>query len=213
MLVGLGVWQLHRAQEKEVLFESMDKAQHTHPQAVDSLTASALPQHALAAGRYDQHPFLLDNRVHDGRVGYEVLAPLHLVDGHTVLIDRGWLPQGVDRAHLPNVTLPSDTVHIEGLALVPSPPPFTLSTSETFASGWPKVVQTAVPEQLATVLGYPLLPVVIYPDGSEAAAHEMSALHAFGPSRHRAYALQWFAMAAVLLFVYLRHGMRRRIKP
>lgn len=213
LLLGLGVWQLHRAQEKAILFTAIAESKRAQPQPVASLIASHLPQHARATGHYDYHPFLLDNRVRDGHVGYELLAPLRLDDGHAVLIDRGWLPQGEDRAHLPRVALPPGPVQVEGIALMPAPPPFALSARETFAAGWPKVVQTAVPEQLAEVLGYPLLPVVIYPDGSEAAAHEVAALQTFGPSRHRAYAAQWFALAAVLLMVYVRHGLRRKVEP
>lgn len=213
LLTGLGMWQLHRAQEKEQLLVAAGAAQHASVQPVESLKPSELPQHARAEGRYDHSPFLLDNRVRNGRAGYEVLAPLRMTDGHAVLVVLGWLPQGEDRAHLPQVTLPSGTTQVQGMALTPSPPPFALTANEAFAAGWPKVVQTAVPEQLASVLGYPLLPLVIYPDGSEAATHEVAALRAFDPSRHRAYALQWFAMAAVLLFAYLRHGVRRRVAP
>lgn len=210
ILLGLGIWQLQRAAEKEALFAAAERVQRAAPQPVALLNASALPQHAYAEGRYDHPPFLLDNRVRNGRAGYEVLAPLRLADGRGVLIVLGWLPQGEDRAHPPQVTLPSGNVQAEGLALTPSPPPFTLTMEETFAAGWPKVVQTAVPAQLASVLGYPLLPLVIYPDGSEALVHQVAALRAFEPSRHRAYAVQWFAMAAVLLLVYLRHGVCRR---
>ena len=209
-LFGLGIWQLYRAQEKEYLFAAAEAAQHAAPQPVDSIVRSHWPQHARAEGRYDHAPFLLDNRVRNGRAGYEVLAPLRLSDGRGVLIVLGWVQQGDDRADLPQVNMPTGTAEVEGLALIPAPPPYALSESEIFAAGWPKVVQTAVPERLADVLGYPLLPFVIYPDGSEAASREIAALYAFGPARHRAYAVQWFAMAAVLLFVYLRHGLRRR---
>lgn len=213
LLMGLGMWQLQRAQEKEQLLVAADAAQSASARPVASMNPSHLPQHVRAEGRYDHSPFLLDNRVRNGRAGYEVLAPLRMTDGHAVLVVLGWLPQGEDRAHLPQVILPSGTVHVQGLALTPSPQPFALTANEAFAAGWPKVVQTAVPEQLSIVLGYPLLPLLIYPDGSEAAAHEVAALRTFGPSRHRAYALQWFTMAAVLLFVYVRHGLRWRGEP
>ncbi|HEY0721512.1 MAG TPA: SURF1 family protein [Gammaproteobacteria bacterium] len=209
LLLSLGNWQLHRAGEKQALFAAIDAALHAAAQPVSALQASSLPQRASAAGRYEQLPFLLDNRVRNGRAGYELLAPLQLADGRAVLVVLGWLPQGEDRAHLPSVTLPAGTVQLEGLALAPAAPPFALSEREAFASGWPKVVQTAVPAQLARVLGHSLLPLVIYPDGSEAALHELDALHAFPPARHRAYAAQWFVMAGVLLLLYLRHGLRR----
>ena len=208
-LVGLGVWQLHRAVWKEHLFAAEAAARHAPPAPVATLGASRLPQHARASGRYAQRVFLLDNRVRNGRAGYEWLAPLRLADGRAVLVDLGWLPQGASRAQPPRPTVPVGELTLTGLALTPQAPPFALSDRETFAPGWPKVVESSVPARLATVLGYPLLPVVLYPDGSAVAAHEVAAMHAFGPSRHRAYAVQWFAMAAVLVAVYLRHGLRR----
>jgi surfeit locus 1 family protein len=209
LLIALGDWQLQRAEEKQTLFAAIDTALRAPAQPVAALAVSPLPQHARAVGRYEPLPFLLDNRVRNGVAGYELLAPLRLVDGHSVLVVLGWLPQGADRAHLPSVTLPLGMVEVEGLAVAPAPPPFALSDHETFATGWPKVVQTAVPDRLSRVLGHSLLPLVIYPDGSEAALHEIDALHAFTPARHRAYAVQWFVMAGVLLVLYLRHGLRR----
>lgn len=209
ILVALGVWQFHRALEKERLFAAVAAAEQAVPLPVTSLPATNLPLHASATGRYGEHLFLLDNRVRASRAGYELLAPLRLADGRAVLVDRGWLSQGASRADLPMVAAPLGVVTVTGMALTPMPPPFFLSDREVFAPGWPKVVQTAVPQRLATVLGYPLLPVVLYPDGSAAAADELAAMHAFGPERHRAYALQWFAMAAVLVAVYLHHGLHR----
>ncbi len=212
-LIGLGVWQLHRAVWKEQLFAAEAAAQRATPVAVAALRAAKLPQHARASGHYGDRMFLLDNRVRNRQAGYELLAPLRLADGQAVLVDRGWLPQGTSRARLPAVSVPQGAVTVTGLAFAPQPPPFALSDKEAFAPGWPKVVETAVPARLATALGHPLLPLVLYPDGSAVAAHEIAATHAFGPARHRAYAVQWFAMAAVLVAVYLRHGLRRRKQP
>ncbi len=209
LLATLGYWQMQRAREKQVLFNAVAAATHAPVQQVTSLPHSPLPQHAWADGRFDRHFFLLDNRVAGGRAGYELLAPLRLADGRAVLINRGWLPPGPDRAHPPTAALPATTVRVQGLALIPAAPAFTLSAREAMTAGWPKVVQTAQPATLASALGYPLLPVVIYPDGSAVAAHELAALHTFGPGRHRAYAVQWFVMAALLLLFYLRHGLRR----
>ena len=209
VLVTLGVWQFHRALEKERLFAAEAAAEQAVPLPVTSLPATNLPLHVSATGRYGEQVFLLDNRVRAGRAGYELLAPLRLADGRAVLVDRGWLSQGASRADLPAVAASRGVVTVTGLALIPMPLPFSLSDREVFAPGWPKVVQTAVPQRLATVLGYPLLPIVLYPDGSAVAADELAAMHAFGPERHRAYALQWFVMAAVLIAVYLYHGLHR----
>jgi len=209
LLIALGFWQLQRAQEKQDLFSAEAAAEQASPRPVAELAASSLPQHAIVSGRYDRHLFLLDNRVKNGHAGYEVLAPLRLSDGRGVLVNRGWVALGNSRSDLPKISVPDQTVTVTGLAFTPEAPPFDLSDRETFASGWPRVVQSEVPSRLAEVLDYTLLPVVLYPDDSAVAAHKVAALHGFPPARHRAYAWQWFAMAMVLVGVYLRHGFKR----
>lgn len=209
LFIALGFWQLQRAQEKQDLFSAEAAAEQATPRPVSGLVASPLPQHASATGRYDGHLFLLDNRVKKGHAGYEVLAPLRLSGGRAVLVNRGWVAQGASRSDLPEVSVPDETVTVTGLAFTPKSPPFDLSDRETFASGWPRVVQSEVPSRLAEVLDYRLLPVVLYPDDSAVAAQKVAALHGFPPARHRAYAWQWFAMAVVLVAVYLSHGFKR----
>jgi len=207
--IALGAWQMDRAADKQQLFAAQAAAEQATPVPVATLGASAMPLHARAEGQYDRHLFLLDNRVRNRRAGYEVLAPLRLADGQAVLVNLGWVAQGASREQLPSVQAPEGTVRVTGLAQTPEPPPFSLSDQETFATGWPKVVQTAVPGTLEKELGYRLRPVMLYPDGSKVAAHQVEAMHAFGPSRHHAYAAQWFGFALVLVVIYLWHGLHR----
>ncbi|WP_410473910.1 SURF1 family protein [Guyparkeria sp. TX1] len=209
VFVGLGVWQVQRAAEKQHLLEAESAATQASPVPIGSLGPTNVPLHARASGRYDEHLFLLDNRVRNRRAGYEVLAPLRITDDEAVLVNLGWIAQGESRELLPTVGAPTGTVQVTGLAMTPQPPPFELSDRETFAAGWPKVVQTAAPGTLEKELGYRLRPVVLYPDGSEVAAHKVEVMHEFGPSRHHAYAAQWFGFAVVLVIVYLWHGLHR----
>jgi surfeit locus 1 family protein len=208
-LLGLGGWQVQRAGEKTSLLAAWRHADEAEPLAVGDLPSSSLPQRARAAGRFAAERFLLDNRISNGRAGYEVLVPLILADGRAVLVDRGWLPLGRDRRILPEISIPAGPVEVVGIARAPSPPVRHLSDREAFAQGWPQVVQTAEPTRLAARLGYPLLPLLLYPDGSEAARAQIAALSAFPPARHLAYAVQWFALALILAFLYLAHGLRR----
>lgn len=209
VFLGLSLWQFERAVEKQHLLEAESAARQASPVPVGSLGPTNVPLHARASGRYAEHLFLLDNRVRDRRAGYEVLAPLRITDDEAVLVNLGWVAQGDSREQLPTVEAPTGTVHVVGLAMTPEPPPFELSDRETFAAGWPKVVQTAVPGTLERELGYQLRPVVLYPDGSDVAAHKVKVMHDFGPSRHHGYAAQWFGFAVVLVIVYLWHGLHR----
>lgn len=209
IFLGLGSWQIQRAAEKQLLLDAESAARHASPVPVESLGPTNVPLHARASGQYGEHRFLLDNRVRNRRPGYEVLAPLRIADDQAVLVNLGWVAQGASRAQLPTVEVPTGTVQVTGLAMTPQPPPFELSDRETFAAGWPKVVQTAVPDTLEKELDYQLRPVVLYPDGSEVAAHKVKVMHEFGPSRHHGYAAQWFGFAVVLMIVYLWHGLHR----
>ncbi len=59
---------------------------------------------------HDQQ-FLLDNRSHQGRPGWEVLTPLALDDGRLILVNRGWIPFSGDRTRLPDVAGRRALVH------------------------------------------------------------------------------------------------------
>jgi surfeit locus 1 family protein len=76
-LLWLGVWQLHRADEKRALQMQFDAQRNAEP--IDAAQLSAEPvayTRAQLRGEFDNaHSFLLDNRVLHGRVGYEVLTP------------------------------------------------------------------------------------------------------------------------------------------
>ena len=207
--LSLAGWQLQRADYKARLFAAETAAMQAPPRPVSEASPSPWPRHLHATGRYDERVFLLDNQVREGRVGYHLLAPLRIDETQAVLVNLGWVGQGRSRERLPPVEVPTGTVHVTGLGMTPEPPPFELSEREAFADGWPKVVQTAVPGVLEEKLDYGLQPVVLYPDGSAVAAHKAEAMRDFGPSRHRAYAAQWFGFALVLVIVYLWHGLHR----
>ena len=142
--LDLGRWQWHRAQHKRALAAAF----HAGDSAVQPLAGSsaALPRYTQvrAQGRYDgEHQFLLDNMSHDGQPGYQVLTPLRLDDGRTLIINRGWLPLTASRRQLPVITIdvsaelsPAgklDALPVAGIALGHVPP-------ET-GPQWPKAHQ------------------------------------------------------------------------
>ena len=103
LLLGLGVWQLDRAQEKAALEASWEARQSQPPSPLDPLwgqapeTLAYLP--VLLSGVFlrDQY-FLLDNRIYGGTFGYEVLGVIRLTNtGELVLVNRGWAPWGESR--------------------------------------------------------------------------------------------------------------------
>jgi len=215
VLIGLGLWQLDRAGQKEAL--ERDFAERAEASAV-ALPASAPPaalryRPVRASGRWDgERQFLLDNRTHDGRAGYHVLSPLRLAGRRSaVLVNRGWQPLGSSRAALPALPLPAGAVTVRGIADLPREDTFLLGAAGYAGEGWPLVVQRAELDAMAARLGYPLLPVMVLldPEAPHGFVRDWRPVVGIGSDRHRAYAFQWFALAAALAVIWAVVPLRR----
>jgi len=95
-MIGLGCWQLQRAEEKAALSARFEARRAQPPAALSALWRAPaadleyLPVELTGAYREREY-FLLDNRLQGGRFGYEVLAILELAGGEgTVLVNRGF---------------------------------------------------------------------------------------------------------------------------
>jgi surfeit locus 1 family protein len=66
-------------------------------------------------------------------------------------------------------------------------------------------------DQLEKRLGYPLLPVLLLLDREDAHGfvREWKPVYDVPPDKHRAYAMQWFTLALVLLLIYAGVNTRR----
>jgi len=209
ILVNLGLWQLDRADEKRtILAEYHERMQKPALMINDSLKDAVRLQYrkVIAGGVFDHdHQFLLDNRVHEGRVGYQVFTPLFITGSKVaVLVNRGWIPMGRDREHLPGIPTPDEEVSIHGTAGIASDSVFELDYDVAYSIGWPKVVQQVNPEDFAHMLHYPVLPFIVLQDENDAHgfARQWKAV-SMSPERHTSYAVQWFALAAALVIIYL----------
>lgn len=215
LLLSLGFWQLDRAQQKRVLQQAYDSRRDDAPMQIRDDAAAAPAwryRRAQATGEYlADRQFLLDNRVHQGRVGYHVLTPLRLQrSGVVLLVNRGWVPQGATRADLPALPAPQTEVRIEGLIDFPPDKVFALGEGEDRDPGWPKVLQRVRPDLQAQQLGARLLPLVLLlgPEQPHGFVRDWNPI-VMGPERHVGYAVQWFALAAALMILYILAHVRR----
>lgn len=217
VIVGLGFWQLDRATQKAELQAEYDaRGQGAELRIGMSLQpAEALRFYRVVAkGRYDdRHQLLIDNRVHQGRVGYHVITPLKIEGGETrVLVNRGWVALGPDREQLPVIETPSGVQEITGVAMVPVERVFTLGKPGPVSGEWERVWQTLDMVRFKAAVNYPLQPVVVLLDPKSSAGgfvRAWSRLDA-GIATHKAYAFQWFALAIALLTLYLVVNTRKR---
>ena len=216
-LLALGAWQLQRADEKRLLQGEYDARTHGPAVRIEPRVQRAEDlrfYRVTARGRYETpHQLFIDNRVHQGRVGFHVVTPLKVEDSEVrVLVNRGWVPLGAERAHLPLAAAPAGAQEIAGVATVPSEQPFRLGPEAPLRDDGQTVWQHMDLGHFAGNVRYPVQPVVILLDPRSRAGgftRDWTRLDA-GIAVHQGYAFQWFMLAATLLALYLFFGFRRR---
>lgn len=208
----LGVWQLDRAATKEARAAACAAATRAPRLGLDRLprevTGPALRCRPVTgrAEVSDEGWLLLDNQVHRGRAGYLVYAPARLADGRWLLLEQGFVAVP-DRRRLPEVRRAAGPRRVEGFLAPPPVAGIRLADDpgvERLPGGWLRV-QRIDPQALATASGRRFLPVVLRREPP-------TGIGGLSPARHRAYAAQWFALAAAVLLtaaVLLVRGRRR----
>jgi len=218
-LGSLGFWQLNRADEKREMIAVFAAGQQSTV-AFSAENADALPryQRVTVAGRYESgRQVLLDNMPSStGAPGYQVLTPLRLAEGGLVLVNRGWLPLGADRRVLPEISVDDTRRELVAMTDELPRPGMRLGEPDGAAESWPWVVSFPLHEQLVAVYGEPLLLPILKLDAAADSGFERVWEARFGmsPQQHVGYAVQWFALCAALLAIFIvvnRKARRPRI--
>ena len=209
--LSLGLWQLQRADSKAAQFEAFSS--RASSPALVGWPGDDAPRYSRVqlAGRFvpDQQ-FLLDNMTHEGRNGYHVLTPFMLSgERRWLLVNRGWIPAGADRAELPDVGVADHQRTVAGqLDLLPQPG-LDLGPAPT-GSAWPQVVFFPDMAELASRLERPLLSYQLLLDADQPGGFlRQWGPRSMAPEKHLGYAVQWFGFAVALLVIYVVLGIRR----
>lgn len=216
ILVSLGLWQLNRAEQKRQRLEwiASQSSQQAMPLSHIDPQQDIRDLPVLATGTFlsDQY-YLLDNRIHQGKVGYQVLGLLQTNQGQ-LLVNLGWVSTGQSRDILPEITLPTGLQQVSGVIQVPANNPLITETLKADAP-WPRLIQQLdIPLLQRWHLGQRLLPYVLllnekldwgYPRAWQAVV--------MPPEKHLAYAVQWFALAIaapLIFFAAIRHKNNKK---
>jgi len=212
LTVALGLWQTRRAAEKESLQATLDRRAAEPPLQLppapagwDVVAMRRISVRGEYAGRFG---ILLDNKVHRGRVGYQVLTPLRIAGGDVhVLVNRGWVAAGRTRADVPQVAVPGGPQTVEGIATVPAGRVYELAADSPRDAVW----QHLVLDRYRAWSGLELAPFVLQQtnDAGDGLVREWDRPDA-GADRHRSYALQWFSLAILAVVLYVVLNAKRR---
>lgn len=216
--VRAGFWQLDRAEARDTLVAERDSRASEGYRRVASLLNKDEPGNypVEARGRFDnQHPILLDNRTLNGVAGYHLLSPFKTIDNQHLLVNRGWLPRGPDRNQLPQIDAIEGEVTVRGQSYRYSDRVFVLAEDDLSEPDWPLRIQRVEMQALGAVLGVELAPfeIRVKPDleleQSGVQLPRVWQVSAMSSDRHRAYASQWFGLAAAVLIIFLAASFRR----
>ncbi|TFH12321.1 MAG: SURF1 family protein [Nitrosomonadales bacterium] len=210
-MVMLGNWQLSRAQEKEARQEQLNRLSQ---QPVISLPTTLIKledyqfRKVEVHGTYvPSHTIYLDNKINQGRAGYQVITPVKLGESSMhVLINRGWVAAGRTRSELPNIPTPSSRITVSGIANSPTMRTLELSTETVSGQVWENLHL----DRYRKTTGLTLQPLVILQenDVKDGLVRQWSRPDS-GASRNLGYAFQWFSMALAVLILYLVLSVKR----
>jgi hypothetical protein len=133
-LVSLGFWQLERGNEKAGLIARLEERRLEPPMSLPA--ALRLPTDDLAdrqvtfTGSFKAQDFvLLDNRLRDGRFGYEVVAFVS-ADALVVPLNLGWIEGDRSRMTTPSPELPDGEHTVRGRIYQPAGDAFMLGDNK-----------------------------------------------------------------------------------
>ena len=215
-MVFLGIWQLHRYEERAATNDRIDAASSAAAVPLSGVLAAPAdpgragpaPTHDKAwtnvtvTGRYDPaHEIQARGRTVNGDVGFEIVTPLVLPDGAAVLVDRGWIPQAGDALAAPAVpAAPSGQVTVVGQVHLSESRP----TPVTHRDGRLDTRRISVP-RLAGQMPYPVyggyLLLNKQTPAADPAFKSIPIAHE-DAWQNAGYVVQWWLFAAMPLFLY-----------
>lgn len=205
LLIGLGVWQWQRAQEKSELFAQWREDQ---PVPWSEVKDPVEGQPVALMGQFDSRfHWLLDNRTREGRPGYAVLSLFYPDSGGAVVVNRGWTPAPQLREELPQVSGPDGPQRLIGrVASWPQPP---IVGEAAPSEGWPRRVQALSAEQVRQESGRLPQGIVRLTRPGPGSYQVRSDPGVMPPQRHKGYAVQWFSLALALVVLTLVASFRK----
>ena len=213
MFINLGFWQLDREVEKKRLQESLNELAGSPGESLSQVGKDVMTgKRVRLIGRFNPEVILLlDNRVLDGKVGFEVHQLFH--DEFTdVLINRGFVQMGRTRADLPDIDRLQDFEgELEATVYKPSSDMVLLHNEVVEYNSYPVIVQHVDIVQFGDLVNREVFPHVLrLNEGEPGALPRYWPASVMSPEQHRGYAIQWFTMAFAVVAAWLAFSFRQR---
>lgn len=210
---SLGLWQLDRAAFKEERARQFDSLAQQPPIWISGqlLAAEQIKYRPVSArGEWlTEYAVYLDNQVRKGQVGYFVYMPLRLDRSDLcILVNRGWIAAGVDRAHLPQVSSPGGSISVSGNARLSSV--HFKELSKDYREG--RIWENLTTDRFMQWSGLKLQPFELWQTDQAADGLARDWIRPdSGADKNRAYAFQWFALAGLTGCLWAYYFFRKEV--
>jgi cytochrome oxidase assembly protein ShyY1 len=211
LFVKLGFWQWHKHVARDAQNAQIWAGERAAPVPLEQLlpavggadVASLAFRRVTATGTFDTaHEVVLYGRTRNQNPGNEVLTPLILADGRTVIVNRGWVPFADNRAPVVDAAPPAGTVTVTGV-LEPTETTGTPVPAEGLARSQVTYVDLG---QFSSWTGAHVVPLWIHAQAQNPTQPgPLPAVVALPPTDggpYYGYALQWWFFASLAFLGY-----------
>lgn len=208
---GLGAWQISRGLEKRATQQTF-QAESTYAPWHSGMEVRSF-QNLSATGRFNtEHQIVLDNIIINSRYGHYVVTPLETgADEPLLLVNRGWIEKDTNGIDSDRLALPDGEVTIRGRAGSLPKAGYKMGDAIPATQAWPMHAVYPSTEEVTAALGRDVQPFVLLLEHNEDFGFLRHWVPSeFGPGKHFGYALQWFAMGAVLFGLLVWNYRKKR---
>ncbi len=107
-MINLGFWQLRRLDQRHAFNDEIEQRYDAAPEPLDTLLTTATDpadvewRPVVVSGTYEPEGTIhIVNRSQNGFAGDNIVVPMRLADGRVLLVNRGFLPLGLDTPAAP----------------------------------------------------------------------------------------------------------------
>lgn len=222
ILLWLGSWQLDRRDWKRAVIAERVAGLAAPPAPISRVPAdwrSFEYRRVRVTGRFlHSKTMRLVARTHNSRVGVHIVTPFRLAEGGVVLVNRGWAPKNWKNPTRPGTGAQAGPITVEGVLRAGGRSSRWVPDNDPAGGVWhyADVPAMARAAGLSGVKPY-LLDATLPEGGAAPNSGRMAGDFPIGgqtradlPNHHLQYALTWFALAAVLLIIYIAFHLKRR---
>lgn len=215
LLIKLGLWQLHRGEQKQQRLARIEQLTNAAPINLDELINSSIYQQGefndlpvRLTGNFDPDILLLhDNQPNQGKLGYRVYQ-LFYHQQYSALINLGWVAGSRDRNLLPDVKPLVGEYSLTGNVRIIDTG-IMLAEQKYNDKNWPLRVQQIEINKLSRLFSKQLLPFAVYLDKKEVVGYQKNWQPVvMPPEKHHGYAFQWFSLATAWLLLMIWAGVK-----